>query len=70
MFVETEKFSDISLDPIPIGCRSNLFLDDDAEPVNSTLVSLKKEDEILRAFSFPGFHRLSEILRVGNPLPL
>ncbi len=70
MLVEAEKLSDISLDPIPIGCRSNRFLDDDAESVNSILVSLEKEDEILRAFSLPGFHRLSEILRVSNPLPL
>ncbi len=70
MFVEAKKFSDISFNPISIGCWSDLFLDDDAEPVNSTHVSLKKEDEIPRTLSLPGFHRLSEILRMGNPLPL
>ncbi len=47
MFVEAKKFSNISLKAISISCRADFFLDDDAEPVNPALVSLKKKDEIL-----------------------
>ncbi len=47
MLVEAKKFSDISFKAISIGCWSDLLFDDDAEPVNSALVSLEKKDETL-----------------------
>jgi len=70
MLVKAKELSNISLDPVSISCRSDLFLHNDAKSVKAILVLLEKEDEVLRVQSFARFHRLSEILSVGDPLLL
>jgi hypothetical protein len=68
--MQTKKLPDVTSDTISKSSRSDLFLDNDPQPMEGILVFLHEEDEALRRKLPAEFHHPSEILRVGNPFLL
>jgi hypothetical protein len=68
--MQTKKLPDVPSDTISKSSWSNLFLDNDSQPMKGILVLLQKEDEVLRRKLPAEFHHPSEILGVGNPFLL
>ena len=67
VFVETKELSQEPLDTIPIGGSSDLFADDNPQPVTLLVIGLAEKNEVLGEGLLPRSHHILEILRIGYP---
>ncbi len=70
VLVKAEEFATVSFDPIPVGRRSDLLFDDDAQTMGGFSLFQRVKGKVLRVKFFPRFHPLLEILRTGYSLLL